>query len=621
MRAGTEINGRYLLISRPLRGGTGEVWVAEDLMLGRRVALKRALPGDGAMSSGRLRAEARALARFSHPHVVVLYDTVHVASAAGDTCWMVMEYVPGGSLDRRPPIPPRDVAHIGAQIADALGALHAAGIVHCDVKPGNIVVTDEGTAKLADFGAAYRVPGSDTLTPRGPISHTPAYAAPEVLDGRPEPASDTFSLGAALCALVLGGPPRRPAAGGPVDIPAGTGPLRGLLVAMLRQEPHRRPGIADVQRTLQHLAHQTADDADPLPADSPVPPDTRSDPQPSGDVRSGHERRDRRQRLRSWSQRHRRTVTVVTVAVLMITLTALSGSAWDRLRHRTQRPAAASSIIAEPRTADPCALADPAALGRFGTAELVDDYGNFDQCDVMLTSRPAGLVDVKVDLNRAPAPESGGPARQIGRIRLHSQRPDGRMCRRTLLLPSSDPDTYVLILVQQLGRAVAPLCAIADTAAASAIAVLNRGPLARRPPPPARSLAMHNPCTLLSPRALNAVPGIDAGHQDIGFGSWYCRWRSTTEDLQVVFRFDRGEPLTASDGAIVQLDRHQAFVEPDGNGPKSCLTRVVYRTYIDRNGREAIEMLHLTVKGARPTTWLCTTATDLARAATTALPP
>ncbi|MEV0998133.1 serine/threonine-protein kinase [Nonomuraea sp. NPDC050202] len=324
VRPGMTVDGRYLLVRGLSRGPVGEVWLADDLELGRDVVLKR-LAVDGAAGSDRLWAEARALARFSHPHVVTLYHAVRGRAAS----WLVMEHVPGGSLEGRPGLSPGVAARIGAQIADALAALHAEGIVHCDIKPGNVVVTGDGTAKLADFGAAYRVGGTATITPNSAVSYTPDYAAPEVVRGRPQPESDVFSLGATVYALVTGEPPRRgghgprhagghgpgrsgehgpgragkhgperagehgperadgpepereprragerpadrveafvsvrEAAGGAVTMGADVGPLADVLAAMLRRDPGERPDAAEARRRLEEVA----DPAGAIPA-------------------------------------------------------------------------------------------------------------------------------------------------------------------------------------------------------------------------------------------------------------------------------------------------------------------------------------------------------------------
>ncbi|PZG08579.1 serine/threonine protein kinase, partial [Nonomuraea aridisoli] len=202
------VDGRYRLVSSLARGWSGEVWLARDVELDREVVLKLLVPRDAA-DADRAWAEARALARLSHPHVVTLYHAVRSGRPRGGPSWLVMEHAPGGSLEGRPAMPPVMTARIGAQIAGALAALHAEGIVHCDIKPGNIVVTGDGTAKLTDFGAAYRVGGSDTIPPNGAVSYTPDYAAPEVVRGQPCPKSDVFSLGATVYALLTGHPPHR----------------------------------------------------------------------------------------------------------------------------------------------------------------------------------------------------------------------------------------------------------------------------------------------------------------------------------------------------------------------------------------------------------------------------
>ncbi|MQA85580.1 MAG: protein kinase [Streptosporangiales bacterium] len=188
-----------------------EVWIAHDAAEGRDVVLKRArLTGNGQGALGRLQAAARALDRLKgHPHVVALYETRHVEEGEAAGFWLVVEYGSGGSLDQQPRMRPEQAARIGAQIADALTALHAEGIVHCDVKPGNVVLTGDGTAKLTDFDSAYRVAGRVTVTPNAPLSYTPDYAAREIARGNiPIPESDVFSLAATLHALVAGKPPR-----------------------------------------------------------------------------------------------------------------------------------------------------------------------------------------------------------------------------------------------------------------------------------------------------------------------------------------------------------------------------------------------------------------------------
>jgi serine/threonine protein kinase len=154
------IRGRYLLGESLGSGGMGSVWRAHDLQFDRMVALKRAHPGVDDPDGRRLRREARTGARLHDPHVVTIFDVV----SDGDEHWLVLEYLPSRGLDELGTLPPDQVARIGVQIASALQAVHAAGIIHRDLKPANILVTSDGTAKLADFGISRRLWAEATVT-------------------------------------------------------------------------------------------------------------------------------------------------------------------------------------------------------------------------------------------------------------------------------------------------------------------------------------------------------------------------------------------------------------------------------------------------------------------------
>ncbi|MGH3942086.1 MAG: serine/threonine-protein kinase [Pseudonocardiaceae bacterium] len=245
----------------------GVVWQARDERLHRLVAVKQLRlqpdlsPQETEGARQRALREARIAARLQHPNAIVVYD---VAEHDGEPC-LVMEYLPSRSLGEvlaeRGCLPVAEVAAIGRQVASALAAAHAAQIVHRDVKPGNILITDGGTAKITDFGVS-RAAGDVTITQTGMMAGTPAYLAPEVARGHtPTPASDVFSLGATLFAAIEGRAPfgdsenqlalLHAVAAGDVEPPQNAGPLTSVLMSLLAKDPAARP---DMQQTSVELA-------------------------------------------------------------------------------------------------------------------------------------------------------------------------------------------------------------------------------------------------------------------------------------------------------------------------------------------------------------------------------
>ncbi|WP_369145043.1 protein kinase [Streptomyces sp. R44] len=194
------------------RGGMGEVWQATDEVLGRAVAVKLMLAQATDPSAGdRFRLEAQTAARLSHPHVVGVFDF----GTWDGKLFLVMELVEGDSLQGNPADPlvltAERVAVVAAHAAAGLAAAHRQGVVHRDIKPGNLLVDAEGTVKLADFGIARFVDDpSAALTTTGQIVGTGLYLAPERALGQPaSPASDVYSLGCVLYQLLTGRPPFR----------------------------------------------------------------------------------------------------------------------------------------------------------------------------------------------------------------------------------------------------------------------------------------------------------------------------------------------------------------------------------------------------------------------------
>jgi serine/threonine protein kinase len=199
--AGEEIDGRYRLEERIAVGGMAEVWAAEDLDLERRVALKLLL---GAADPERFAREARAAAGLSHPAICLLYDY----GEADGRPYIVLEYLAGGTLEDRlasgEPLPDDEAARIAGEVASGLAHAHGRGLVHRDIKPGNVLFDEEGAAKITDFGIA-RILNEATLTEAGTLLGTAAYISPEQARGeRATPASDVYSFGVILYQMLTG---------------------------------------------------------------------------------------------------------------------------------------------------------------------------------------------------------------------------------------------------------------------------------------------------------------------------------------------------------------------------------------------------------------------------------
>ena len=206
----TTVDNRYA-ISGPLgSGGMAEVFLARDEELGRDVALKvlRGAYAADAESAERFRREALSAASLSHPNIVSVFDR---GEAPDGTSYIAMEYVPGGTLkqriERRGPLDPRQALLVAGQIAEALEAAHASGVIHRDIKPQNVLVTASGNVKVTDFGIA-RAASAASISRTNAVMGTAGYLSPEQALGRPVDArSDLYSLGVVLYEMLTGEPP------------------------------------------------------------------------------------------------------------------------------------------------------------------------------------------------------------------------------------------------------------------------------------------------------------------------------------------------------------------------------------------------------------------------------
>jgi serine/threonine protein kinase len=292
--AAVRVGGRYRLDRKLAAGGMGAVWEGWDERLQRTVAIKRLhlepwhSEDERRIGIQRAMREARLTARLHHPNVVQVYDIVDDAQSP---C-LIMEYVPSHNLHQlvheRGPLPPTEVAAIGAQIAAGLAAAHAAGVVHRDMKPGNVLVATDGTAKVSDFGISHAF-DDVTVTSTGVLVGTPAYLAPEVVRGAaPEFAADVYSLAATLYMAVEGRAPfgtdenpiavMHQVATGQWDEPQRAGALAPMLTRMMALEPEQRPTMTEVAYGLRAVHQESPPDqqtqvlAVPSPQTRPAPP-------------------------------------------------------------------------------------------------------------------------------------------------------------------------------------------------------------------------------------------------------------------------------------------------------------------------------------------------------------
>jgi eukaryotic-like serine/threonine-protein kinase len=331
----------------------GRVWRAADEMLDRAVAVKEMRidgtdPEDTRTRRERTLREARATARIDHPNVVRVYDVVD----EGERLWIVMELVEGRSLEQivttDGPQGPRETARVGLGLVAALRRVHAAGVLHRDIKPGNVLIEDgERRVVLTDFGIAA-MQDAKALTMAGMLVGSPDYMAPERVSGRPQgPPSDVWSLGATLCAA-LGG--RSPFARDTTlatlhavlyeepELPAAAGPLRNVLTVVLAKDPAARPPLEELERALREVAFP-----------QPVPTVTAHSPARAEDV------------LPAPALRRRRAVPVLAVAVLTagaVTVAVLATRQTSDHAGRTPASPATASVTAASTAASTAAAGE-----------------------------------------------------------------------------------------------------------------------------------------------------------------------------------------------------------------------------------------------------------------------
>lgn len=564
------VANRYRLEEQIGSGGGGVVWRATDERLGRPVALKRAQSGDGNPERVRqLEREARLLAQLNHRHVVTIHD---VLDDSGE-CWLVMEYVPARSMAELDVVAPRQAAKLGAQIADALATVHAKGILHRDVKPGNVLMISGDEVKLADFGISRGATGDATVTQPGLLTGSPGYVAPEVANGAdPTPASDVFSLASTLFAVVEGESPvgattddvqlrLRRAANGTIAAPRRSGPLAPVLERMLRVDARQRPTAAEAYEMLADVAGvKTA-----------------------------------RRAPRPWPSR--RTGLLVAAGALVVVTAVVSWIVFSGAGFSRGPGTATGPVLGtDPRTADPCALITGADFQPFGKPHLVPDDSGFNECNVIVKKR-SQEANVLASIDSTPSLQSSVQSQDKGRYQLVTEPAGEGSCRRRLLLP----DQYEIVIAVTRANAIdADACTMADLAVRSADEVITAGPVpARKADNPAlrrESLFWVDACTAKDSPYFPDRAGIDRAAPERGFGRWSCGWTSPLDGVVYRLRFDRGGTLDESDSRPAMIaGRYSVVTEVPAKD--LCEVQVRNLPYRDAYGDAKDEVLEASVWG------------------------
>ncbi|MEV8542906.1 protein kinase [Streptomyces sp. NPDC051572] len=627
--AGDRIDGRYLLHEPIGTGGMGVVWRAWDERLQRWVAVKCARLDDD-RATRRLMDEARNAGRLHHPNIVAVFDYVD----EGTTCWIVMEYVPSRSLAQlmaeRGPLAPEEAGSIGCQIADALVKSHRAGVVHGDVTPENILVTDEGVARLTDFGISRALWNDVTQSATGSVRGKPRYLAPEVAKGQPVgQKADVFSLGASLFTAVEGQSPYGEAehlmtylaraVEGRIEPTSRAGQLTRPLGELLEVEPRNRPDAAQALKLLRH--------ATPPPADVQDRIDRGTVALTSPTIRLGQALRRTRDAVTVPTRRPR--ALAITAAAVVTTGALAAGlvflAPWDskgadgKGTARTDAKPSASAragTIGDERTADPCGLIDAASLSRFGETVLDPDYGELDRCDVIVLNNSGddnadAQINLDSDRDEFDHIESTRlvPGTDLTVVRIKR---DGVFCERAVLTPDGK---QIRVIGQQFDAKTSPdPCQMADAATDHVVSVLAHGPVPRHTSAPAaKSLANLNACSLLDAAELKRLPGVQVDNEDRGFGSWNCDWSSDGDgDREVEIQFSRDNSLDGGDGTLVNVAGTKSYYIANEDEKDSCTVRTPHRIYTDSVGESTTEILQLTVYAPEPTRQLCDSAAEFA---------
>lgn len=621
----TVLFNRYRLLREIGRGGMGVVWLARDERLQRDVAIKHvATRGATAAQAEKTRQralrEAQSIARLRrHPHVIAIHGVEEDESGV----WLVLEYVPSQSLQQRideaGPLGVAETARIGAQIADALDATHAAGIQHRDVKPSNVLLGHDGNAWLTDFGISH-LTEYPSVTATGAIAGTFAFLAPEIAAGGEVSAkADIFSLGATLYTAVEGRPPfgtsNNPfqlldrVRSGFADRPSRAGALEPLLRNVMVPDPARRPDAATVRGHLIAITGSNGISSRPAGADPAAarPPRT---PWHRG--------------WRWFTARRRRPLTAACTAVVVAT--TLTTALWpfsddepprDETGYPTGRPplptTAKDFTLTDTVTdVDSCALADARWLRQFGSVSVMRGQYLANCTAAIRRHDTTSYLTFRLYTNPGTLTHKG-KSHQVGSMTLlenvayHSD----ATCEDAITLA----DETTAFVSTSAPASTKWLCEAVHTASRAAAVGLadgqipsDHGAIMRYP------LARQRACDAVHPSVLRRIPKLPA-EPSLSNDGWGCSWGSVPDrgDSYVLVEFHLAveQPLSTKYGETLATvgGKRLYYSAADAN---SCEGYLVHST--SPGGERRAQLVDIYV-WEKDITRACNDMIDLAKSA------
>jgi serine/threonine protein kinase len=659
---GAELAG-YRIEALIGRGGAGVVYRATHLRLHRQAAVKLLDANLAADAEYRRRfeREARLAAALEHPHIVPIYD----AGYAEGVLYLAMRYIDGPDLAtviaKDGPMDAHRVCTLLAGVAEALDAAHHSGLVHRDVKPGNVLLTtpdqpaEREHAYLCDFGIA-RHSATSTMTSTGQFLGTLQYAAPEQIQGRPvDGRTDQYALAcmvyrcltgrkpypaddpAAVMFAHISAAPPRPSEHNPAVPPA----VDDVIARALAKSPADRfPDCSTFLSTLATAPDATAP-APPRPAPPSAPPTVirpAIEPEtelvsPAPSPAAGPNRRVQR--------------ALLLLGLPLVSLLVLAAMVWGRPSDgavQTTPPpgppsapamtippptsTAATVPIGDPRLIDVCTFLDPAQFTGFG--RVTDGPAivvRFNRCGLAITLTTGGGAEVKVSVVELRTPPVAARAEQPGGLRIARPAPTQSGCTRTILLSDQ---AAVSITAQMLNGGSADPCALADLATEHAVRVLTERGVPHLPSPggDANSLQRLEACALLDDQSLRRVPALNPARRHVGFANWNCQWgddplsdgfQPPAVDLMLQWVY----PLNLEGEQRIRVANRDVYVGPrtDDRGRSACYAWIVHRDEPFSTGKPAHEIVMIAIYAATPGTEQCGLAQDFASAVISKLPP